>query len=70
MKYLVFDNEGYNFCEWGSREPHTRKEIINYFIELNEDEAYYHRFTPYDKNDFSLGMIMSIWNVSIIPVRA
>jgi hypothetical protein len=69
MKYFVFDNEGYNFCEWGRESPRTRREIIEYFIELNEGEAYFHRFTPYKKEDFSLKMIESIWNVEILPIH-
>jgi hypothetical protein len=66
MKYIVEDNEGYNFCEWGRESPRTRKEIIDYFRELNLDEAYFHRFKPYPIKDYSLKMIESIWNVSIL----
>lgn len=66
MKYFVLDNEGGNFCEWGRDEPRTRSEIIAYFRELNQDES----CEPYPLKLYSLRMIMDIWNVDILPVKA
>ena len=38
MKYVIFDNEGGNFGDWSFDNPPTRKEIINHFKYISDDE--------------------------------
>ena len=64
MKYIVNDNEGYNFMEWTHEQPLTRKELIEVFKEFANHEG---METP--KKFFSLRYCSDIWNVEIKPYK-
>ena len=67
MKYVIFDNEGGNFGDWSFDNPPTRKEIIEHFKGISDDEDMgFYEPIPIDK--FSLRMIMDFWNVRIVPL--
>jgi len=67
MKYVIFDNEGGNFGEWSFENPPTRKEIIEHFKILSDDDDL-GGDEPIPIEKFNLRMIMDIWNVNIMPL--
>ena len=68
MKYIINDNEGGNFCSWTHQNPLTRKEIIECFKSMSDDEDL-GGDEPIPLEDFSLRMIQDVWNVEILPVK-
>lgn len=69
MKYFIFDREGGNFMEWTMQRPLTRKEIIERFKSMSDDEGL-GGGEPIPLKAFNLSMISEIWNVDILPFRA
>lgn len=68
MRYIINDNEGGNFGEWSHLCPATRKEIIQHFKGMSDDEGLGEdALVPIEH--FSLRMIQDIWNVEILPVH-
>jgi hypothetical protein len=64
MRYIVNDNEGYNFMEWTHDQPLTRKELLEVFKEFADNDGI---DTP--KKHFSLKFCADLWNVDIIPYK-
>jgi len=53
--------------EWTQQRPLTRREIIECFKSMSDDEGR-EGFIPL--KDFSLKMISDLWNVDIFPFKA
>jgi hypothetical protein len=68
MRYIINDNEGGSFGSWSHDRPATRKEIIEYFKMLSDDEGLEEdELVPIEH--FNLRMIQDIWNVEILPIK-
>ena len=55
--------------EWTMQRPLTRKEIIERFKSMSDDEGL-GGGEPIPLKAFNLSMISEIWNVDILPFRA
>ena len=68
MRYVIYDNEGGNFCDWSHDKPPTEAEIIEYFKTMSDFEDL-GGDEPIPLETFSLEFIQDLWNVEIIPVK-